>query len=300
MIAGMAAIVVVVAACATPDAPAVPVAALPPRPPATAGVHPSKVLVVVEENHSASSAVQQMPYLAALADAYGQSTDYRAVAHPSLPNYLAITGGSTYGVTDDNAPASHPITEADVFDNAVTAGHTAKTYAESMPAPCTREPAGRYAVKHNAWAYFADPTARDNCQRFDVPAGTTAAGPLRTDIDAGALPTVGELIPDLCNDGHDCSLGTADNWLRQWLPVLMAGPDYRSGNLAIVVTFDEDDADSGPNTVLTTIIAPNIAHLRGDGGLTHYSLSRYLAEVSGTPPPGAAAAAASLRSAFGL
>jgi len=267
-------------------------------------VLPTKVLVIVEENHTETSALQQMPYLAALADAYGHTTDYQAVAHPSLPNYLALAGGSTFGVTDDNPPSSHPIAGDSVFDTALRAGPnpknpSAKTYAEAMPAPCGLQSAGRYAVKHNAWAYFADPPTRANCQRFDVPAGTTSTGALRTDVDAGSLPGVGEFIPDLCHDAHDCSLGTADDWLRQWMPVLMGGPDYRSGQLAIVVTFDEDD-NSGPNTVLTTVIAPQLNHVVSTETLTHYSLSRYFAELSKTPALREAASAPSLRTAFGF
>jgi len=292
----LATVLLGVSACTAAAPVPVPASALPPRPAVAAGLRPSKVLVVVEENQSAGTARRQMPYLAAL----GQTTDYRAVAHPSLPNYLGIAAGSTFGVTDDASPTDHPIPGASVFDQAIAAGRSAKTYAEAMPAPCAEQPAGRYAVKHNAWAYFADPTPRGNCQRFDVPAGSPTSGSLRSDIDAGALPTVGALIPDLCHDGHDCSLGTADDWLRQWLPVVMAGPDYRAGDLAIVVTFDEDDANSGPNTVLTTVIAPTVAHVLSSAELTHYSLSRYLAELAATPPLGAAASAPSLRVAFGI
>ncbi|MDQ2722335.1 MAG: alkaline phosphatase family protein [Actinomycetota bacterium] len=287
------------AGCSPSSTPAVPAGALPPRPSVSAGVSPTKVLVIVEENHTETSALQQMPYLAAFADAYGHTTAYQAVAHPSLPNYLALAGGSTFGVTDDNPPTSHPIAGDSIFDSALAAGRSAKTYAEAMPTPCAQQPSGRYAVKHNAWAYFADPPSRANCQRFDVPAGTTSTGALRTDVDAGSLPTVGELIPDLCHDAHDCSLGTADDWLRQWMPVLMGGPDYRSGQLAIVVTFDEDD-NSGPNTVLTTVIAPQLNHVVSAVALTHYSLSRYFAELSQTRPLREAASAPSLRAAFGI
>ena len=295
----LAAVLLGMSACSSAAPVPVPTSALPPRPAVAAGLRPSKVLVVVEENQTAGTARPQMPYLAALGDAYGQTTNYRAVAHPSLPNYLAIAAGSTFGVTDDADPAGHPIPGPSVFDGAIAAGRSAKTYAEAMPRPCVQQPAGRYAVKHNAWAYFADPAPHGNCQRFDVPAGTPTSGSLRSDIDAGALPTVGALIPDLCHDGHDCSLGTADDWLRQWLPVVMAGPDYRAGNLAIVVTFDEDD-NSGPNTVLTTVIAPNVVHVRSSAALTHYSLSGYLAELAATPPLGAAASAPSLRAVFGI
>ena len=256
-----------------------------------------KVLVVVEENHAASAVLQEMPYLAGLADQFGQTGDYRAITHPSLPNYLAIAGGSTFGVADDGEPGDHPITELSVFDDAIAAGGTARTYAESMPDSCSPAADGRYAVKHNPWAYFSSAASAANCQQFDVPAGTIDQGALHDDVLAGALPTIGLLIPDLCNDGHDCSLQVADGWLRQWLPFVMQGADYRSGRLAIVVTFDEDDRTAG-NVVLTAVIAPSVSHTVVSAPLTHYSLTRFLAEVAGVAPPGEAATSASLGSAF--
>ena len=78
--------------------------------------------MVVEENHTQSSALSGMPYLASLADTYGQTTAYQAVAHPSLPNYLAIIGGSTFGVTDDQPPPDHPVTGDSVLDLAIRQG----------------------------------------------------------------------------------------------------------------------------------------------------------------------------------
>jgi hypothetical protein len=263
------------------------------------GGHPTKALVIVEENHSERAALEQMPFLAGLADEFGRTTAYRAVSHPSLPNYLAVAGGSTFEVSDDQPPSSHPIQQTSVFDAVIAAGGTAKTYAEAMPEPCALESVDRYAVKHNPWAYFSSSTSRDNCGRFDVPAGDPGNGALRDDVDAGALPTVGLLVPDLCNDGHDCPLSKADDWLRAWLPVIMDGPDYRAGDLAVVVTFDEDD-HTVDNAVLTTVIAPMVSHVVSGAPLTHYSLSRYLAELGGTAPLVDAATAASLQAAFGL
>jgi acid phosphatase len=291
-----AAALLVICACSTPTASA-PTSTVPAAD--TAAGRPTKVLVVVEENHSAATALAEMPYLAGLADQYGQTSDYRAITHPSLPNYLAIAGGSTFGVTDDKAPASHPITQPSVFDEALAAGRSAGTYAEAMPQACALTADGRYAVKHNPWAYFSAPASRTNCQRFDVPAGTPEQGALHDDVLAGALPTIGMLIPDLCNDGHDCSLQVADDWLHQWLPFIMAGPDYRAGQLAIVVTFDEDDRTAG-NTVLTTVIAPAVSKVVASTPLDHYSLSRYLAELAAVPPPGEAAGSTSLAKAFTL
>lgn len=260
---------------------------------------PTKVLVVVEENHAQTQALSQMPYLASLAGTYGRTTAYHAVTHPSLPNYLAIAGGSTFGVTDDSSPAAHPLAGPSAFDRVIAGGRTAKTYAEGMPGNCALGPASPYAVKHNPWAYFTDAASRANCRRYDVPAGTPSAGALRTDIDAGRLPTVGLLIPDLCHDAHDCSLATADSWLKGWLQRVLAGPDYRAGRLAVIVTFDEDDNSAG-NTVLTVVVSPYTKGIRSSAALTHYSLTRYFAELSHTSPLRSATTAPSLRTAFHL
>ncbi|MCU1675167.1 MAG: putative hydrolase, partial [Frankiales bacterium] len=260
---------------------------------------PAKVLVVVEENHTQGSALRGMPYLASMSKTYGSTTAYRAATHPSLPNYLAMVGGSTFGVRDDRSPASHPVSGRSVFDLAIANGRTAKTYADAMPTSCALTATRRYAVKHNPWAYFADSTSRANCRRFDVPLGSTSSGALKDDVDRGTLPNLGMLVPDICHDGHDCSLATADNWLKAWLQKVMAGPDYRGGRLAIVVTFDEDDS-SGDNTVLTTVISPYTRNVRSTTAYTHYSLTRYLAELVGVRPPGSGAGAPSMRAAFHL
>jgi Phosphoesterase family len=159
-------------------------------------------------------------------------------------------------VTVDRPPADHPVAGDSVLDLTIAAGATAKTYLEGMPGPCTLESTGDYAVKHNPWAYFADQAPRGNCRTSDQPAGTPTSGALHDDVQAGTLPTVGILIPNMCHDAHNCPLSAADDWLRQWLPAIMQGPDYRAGHLAIVITFDEDDR-SGANTVLTTVIAPH-------------------------------------------
>jgi acid phosphatase len=255
--------------------------------------------VVVEENHTSASALRGMPYLASLAHTYGQATSYRAITHPSLPNYLAIAGGSTFGVSDDASPASHPLAGPSAFDQAIASGRTAKTYAEAMPSACAQDAAGTYAVKHNPWAYFTDASARASCRKYDLPAGTPARGQLRSDVDAGTLPNIGMLVPDLCHDGHDCSLATADSWLKNWLSVIRTGSDYRSGHLVIAVTFDEDD-NSGDNRVLLVVVAPHTTHIVSSATFTHYSLTRYFAELTGTTPLRAAASATSVRTAFHL
>jgi acid phosphatase len=293
---GLAAVGLLAAVVAASPAPAVGV---PPASVGAAAVRPTKVLLIVEENQGQAAAVQGMPFLARLGRRYGRTTNYRALAHPSLPNYLALAGGSTFGVRDDGSPGVHPIHHPSVFDQAIKGHRTATAYAESMPSRCDPVSAGRYAARHNPWTYFAEPTSRANCHRHDVPAGTTSRGALHRDVVDGTLPTVGMLTPNLCHDAHDCSLTTADHWLRRWIRVIRRGPDWTSGRLAIVVTFDENDGTT-PDRVLTTVLSRVTRHIRSAIRLTHYSWTRYAESLAGARRLGHARTARSLGRAFGL
>jgi acid phosphatase len=265
----------------------------------TSTANPSKVLVVVLENHSQSEVLSQMSYLKSLSSKYGRTTAYRANTHPSLPNYLVMAGGSTFGVTDDKNPSGHPLRGLSVFRQAYNNHRTAKTYAESMPSRCKLVDYGRYAVRHNPWTYFADSAERSACGSYDVPSGTASSGALRNDTVAGRLPNVGLVVPNVCSDAHDCSLATADKWLRAWVPVWLAGPDYRAGRLAVVVTFDEDDRSQG-NSVLTVVIHPRLSGRVVSTAATHYNLSAWLSRVAGGLPLRNASGKVSLGKLFGL
>jgi hypothetical protein len=261
------------------------------------GSKPVKLLVVVLENHSAQDISQGMPQLVSAANQYGRASQSYGASHPSLPNYLTIAGGSNFGVQDDNLPAVHPLSGSSVFGQVLAAGKVAKTYAEGMPTNCAVRSSGRYAVKHNPWAYFTAEHAA--CRRYDVPAGTPVNGALHNDIAAGTLPTFGLLVPDLCHDAHDCSLGTADSWLQGWLRPLLAGPDFRSGRLAVVVTFDEDDHRSG-NHIFTAVLHTSLHGKNVTTHLDHLALSRAASGLVGQQGLRDAAGATNLLAAFGL
>ncbi len=270
-------------------------AALLPVVSATASPAPSpvtKVLTIVEENHSLAQMQSGMPYAFAQATTYGYATNWTALTHPSLPNYIGIVSGSTQGVTDNNPPSSHPLAGPTVFGQAIAAGRTAATYAEGMTSNCMLTNTGRYAVKHNPWAYFT--AERSQCGTDDVPTTRLAA-----DISAGALPNVGMVVPDLCHDAHDCPLATADAWFENLMTQVYAGPDWKSGHLAVVLTADEDDKASG-NKVLTVVMHPSLAGKVVTTPLTHYSLTRFYADVAGVGRLNAAAAAPDMAAAFGL
>jgi phosphatidylinositol-3-phosphatase len=256
----------------------------------------TKVLTIVEENHSLEQMKAGLPYLYSLAQRFSYANNYVAIRHPSLPNYLAIAGGDTFGVTDDADPASHPLSGQSVFGQAIAHGRTAGVYAESMPGNCV--PSGNtakgYAVKHNPWPYFVDERAL--CNAFDTPETGFGAA-----VSANALPNAGMLIPNQCNDAHDCSLGTADGWLKNRLPNILASSDFTSGKLAVVVTADEDDSTSG-NKVLTVVLHASLdgSHKVVSTALTHYSLSRFYSQTTGGSPLRKAAAAPDMAEAFGL
>jgi hypothetical protein len=279
----------------------------PPEPSTSRPASPSptgiqKVLVVVEENHSYDQMKQGMPFLAGLSSKYGYATHWSALAHPSLPNYLGIAGGTTFGILDDRSPAAHTSdigSATSVFDQAIAAGKTAGTYAETMPDNCHVHDypdrsvgTPKYAVRHNPWVYFAD--GRDDCLAHDE--GLSA---FASDATGNALPNVGFLIPNLDHDAHDASLATADIWLEDQLTPVLNSTDFTSGKLVVVVTADEDDRHSG-NNVLTSVLTPRLSAKVASTPLTHYSLTRFIAQVLGVEPLKQGGTAPDMKEAFGL
>lgn len=285
------------AATPTPTAISTPTPA-PARTPTSAGAATptgavTKLLVFVVENHSLEQMRTRMPYTFGLAQKFGYATSYVAIRHPSLPNYIAITSGDTHGVTDDAAPAAHRLQGESVFGQALRSGATAAVYADGMRGTCATVDGGdRYAVKHNPWAYYA--SERGDCRVGNQP--VTALAPAVRD---GRLPNAGMVVPNLCHDAHDCDLSAADDWIKTQMEEVLAGPDWRSGHLAVVITADEDDKHSD-NRVLTVVVHPSQhGHVVSDR-LDHYSLSGLYSGVVHEPGLGHAATAPSMAKAFGL
>ncbi len=232
------------------------------------------------------------PFENRLARECGLATDYHGITHPSLPNYLAATGGSTFGVADDAPPSAHPLRGESLFGQVESAGLTWRAYAESMPSPCLLADAGRYAVRHNPATYFTD--LRVSCRQHDL--GLAALG---RDLAAGSLPSFSFVTPDLCSDTHDCPVSTGDAWLRTWLTRVLDSPDYRAGDTLVVLTWDE--AEGHGTTVPTLVVAPSVpVGTVVDRRLDHYSLLRTTEDLLGLPPLRHASTAPSMAPAFGL
>jgi hypothetical protein len=199
------------------------------------------------------------PYLNSLASECGLATNYFAVSHPSLPNYIALTSGSTQGITDDGEPSSHPLSSASIFSEL---GTNWRALAESMPSRCDRVTSGTYAARHNPAVYYR--SLASSCQRNDVP--------LTLPFDLRARFTF--IAPNICDDMHSCPVATGDAWLRRMVPVILASSQYRSQSLALFITFDENDSQA-LNQVPTVVIAPSVPHgLRVGRYFNHYSLLR--------------------------
>ncbi|MGZ5410657.1 MAG: alkaline phosphatase family protein [Aeromicrobium sp.] len=252
----------------------------------------TKLLVFVEENHSLAQMKAGMPYAYGLARQYGYATRYTATTHPSLPNYIAIAGGKSWGITNNRGPSSNPVYGSSVFGQAIAVNKTAKVYADGMSGNCSTSGGSAYAVKHNPWPYFV--YERSLCQKFDVPIRQFDA-----DIAQGKLPNAGMVVPDLDHDAHDGSLGAADQWFKGWMTKIFAGPDWKSGQLAVVLTADEDDKSAG-NVVLTVVIHPSQKARVVNTVLTHHGMTRLYEDVLGAPYLYAAATAPSISGAFGL
>jgi hypothetical protein len=257
----------------------------------------SKILVIMEENHGTPEVFPTgMPYLWQLARRYAYASDWSAITHPSLPNYLAIFSGSAFNDPPDCSPGpgcAYPAPS--VFGQALALGKTARSYEESMPRPCDRSDSGAYAVRHNPWAYIPGETAA--CRSGDVPAGSPSGGALALAVRAGTLPSVGLITPNLINDAHDGTLGQADAWLRRWIPVIMSGPDWRHRRLAIAVVFDEGEPGLQVPFVL---IAPGLSGAVVRQPLGHYALTRLIDQIIGAPPLRQAAGAPGLAQRLGL
>ncbi|MGH9069228.1 MAG: alkaline phosphatase family protein [Acidimicrobiales bacterium] len=250
------------------------------------------------ENRSYPSIIgsPSAPYENRLARQCGLATNYHAVTHPSLPNYLAATGGSTAGVSTDVVPGSTHITSGSIFSQLTKAGRTWMAYDESMPHNCALSPSGEYAVRHNPAAYYLD--IRSQCATRDVPLGTTSSGAWPKAASGDSLPSFSFVTPNLIHDMHDGSVAQGDAWLQGFLTAFLKSPAYRAGHTVVFVTWDEGESD---NHVATIVVAPSTpAGTRSGRRFTHYSLLRTAEDLLGLPPLGQAASAAPMVSAFHL
>jgi hypothetical protein len=276
-----------------------------------------KVILIVEENEEYASIVGSpaAPRINDLADRFGLATNVDAgyPTHcPSLAAYLILTSGDRHGVCDDRNPGAHPLPGDNLYQQVADAGLEYRQYAESMPTPCLPVNSPNqgpdnwlYLVRHAPVPYYTSEAQR--CPQWDIPLGTLDSGALHDAVTSGDLPSFSFITPNACNDMHGAPVcGTdaqqritaGDTWLGTWLDQIMAGPDYTSGTLTILVTWDEGSATS--NHLPTIVISPTTSAITSATPYTHCSTLRTIEDLLGLAPLGCAATATSLVQPFGL
>jgi hypothetical protein len=195
---------------------------------------PAHIAVIVMENEEYGTVIgsTSTPYINDLAWTYGLATRAFAIAHPSLPDYLALTTGTTFGIDSDCTDCSVP---GAGLAGQLHANHISwKAYLEDLPHPCfTGAGAGEYAKKHDPFVYLR---GLAQCGQL-VPLSQ-----LYTDERSGALPRFIWITPNLCHDMHDCSTATGDRFLAGLVPPLLRA--LGSGGL-LFLTWDEGSSDDG-------------------------------------------------------
>jgi len=248
------------------DSPATPSPTAPETPPPA----PPHVFVIVMENMNLGAALRS-PSIERLAAKYVLATNYHAVSSPSLPNYLAMTSGSTWGIADD---AYHALPAGGLGAQLTAAGVTWRAYMEGLTsAGCLRSPYP-YALKHNPFAYYGGA----------CPENVVALDALDADLSADT-PSFVWITPGLCHDGHDCPLSEAGPWLEDLVARIVASPAWRDHG-ALFVVWDEGDGRS--SDVPLIVASPGVESRRVDGSYDHYSLLAAIEDRFGLPRLGAA------------
>lgn len=258
------------------------------------------VFVVVEENHGFADVIGNpaAPNLNRLAAQYGLATDYSGVTHPSEPNYVALLGGSTFGVTNDNPYYLNRVNKPSLISQLDQAHVSWKAYLQGLPhagyqgicypAYCNGTPDKDplYVSKHNPVTNFTTSWNRRDWSR-QVP-GTQ----LTRDLRADTVPAFSLVIPDECHDQHGdppyCVdsgsagdrqdqhlLATGDRYLGNTVAAITGSPMWARGNNAVVVVYDEGESGSAPGggkvaAVVVTSHGPR--HVRDATAYNHYSL----------------------------
>lgn len=231
----------------------------------------SHVIVIAMENHDRSEVFGSgnAPYLDSLAAQYATFSNYQNLIHPSLPNYLAVTGGTTGGITSDCLPSQCPAQNQNNIFHVLNADPNLtnpwRVEAESMPSNCYKTDSGNYYPKHNPAVYYTD---LGNCSTKDVPLNTSSP-----DFTA-ALTWI---TPNICHDMHDTCGGNAvtngDNWLKNvMMPAVFASRQWKAGDTLVVIWWDEDDtAHTNPLPMLA--ISPYAtAGYVDTGSYNHYDM----------------------------
>ena len=242
----------------------------------------SHVIIILMENEEYGKVIgsSSAPYENGLATRYALAADYFGVAHPSLPNYLALVAGSTFGVKSDCLPAqctlpSNVTTIATLLDSRNLSW---REYAESMPTNCSQSnsPDGLYFPKHNPFVYFGAITGNKGTGSTSsyCDSHVVSTDQLYLDLQAGKLPSFSFVTPNICDDAHSCPLSQGDQWLSTLVPKIINSSSFAT--TALFIVYDEgssNDTTGGGGQVPAILVSPFAkTGYVSRGEYSHYSL----------------------------
>lgn len=245
---------------------------------AAAVPRPAHTVIVMLENRGYGQVIgsSQAPFINGLARQGALFTHSYAISHPSEPNYLAMFSGSTHGVESDTCPVT--FSSSNLASDLLAAGDTFTGYAEGIPSTGSRLCLdGEYARKHVPWTDFTNVPASLSQPFTSFPS------------DFSTLPTVSWVVPNLCDDMHDCSVATGDSWLRTHLSSYVNWA--KTHDSLLIVTFDEDEG-TDVNQIPTIFVGQQVRPGTYAERITHYSVLATIEAAYGLPRDGAAASAA--------
>ncbi len=227
------------------------------------------VFVIMMENTGSESLIgntADAPWINMAAATYGYAANYYGVTHPSQPNYVAVTSGSTHGVADDN---DVDINAVNIVDQLESHGKTWTDYQQALDL-CNGDKLAHscgthgtidqdlYERKHNPFVSYLD--VQGNDARM---ANVVDYSQLATDLASGTVANYSFIAPDQCHDMHgrfidpgvsadtDCRyppagelnhglVAAGDTFLADTVGMIMSSPVW-SENSVIFVTWDESD-----------------------------------------------------------
>jgi len=207
------------------------------------------VVIVVGENQNYSTSYNSsnMPYLTSLANTYGLGVNYYSDTHPSIGNYLNLVTGNILTDDDSQTPQSFPVSLNNIALEVQNAGGTWKDYVENIPGAnfCGGLNRGDYYVRHDPLEYLTTiNTERSNFVCFSK---------FGQDVLLHRLPNLSWLVPNGCDDAHDCSIQTFDTWLHDEIGPLILSSYFRAGGTGLlIVVFDENNDSGSPDCETTT------------------------------------------------
>ena len=207
------------------------------------------VVIVLGENQNYSTSYnsKNMPYLTSLANAYGLGVNYYSDTHPSIGNYFNLATGNILTDDDSQTPQSFPISLNNIALEVQEAGGTWKDYVEDLPGAknCSGLKSGTYYVRHDPLEYMT--TINGEKSNF------VCFSQFAKDLAKHALPTLSWLVPNGCDDAHDCSIETFDTWLKKKVGPLVKSSYFQPGGKGLLIIVFDENADSGyPDCETTT------------------------------------------------